>query len=136
MISPVVRLRTTPSRPLAQKTQPIAQPTCVLMQMVRRRSVCRSKTHSMRSSIGQVQQQFLRAILGLLVNGHASGPNHKLGGQLLAQRLGQVRHFLERAGPFLEQPVADLRGPIRGLPLLGHPGLQLVGSQVEQMSHD
>ena len=31
-----VRLRTTPSSPLAQKTQPMPQPTCVLMQAVRR----------------------------------------------------------------------------------------------------
>ena len=46
-ISPVVRLRTTPSMPLAQKTHPIAQPTCELMQTVRR-SPSRSMTHSIR----------------------------------------------------------------------------------------
>ena len=46
-ISPVVRLRITPSRPLAQNTQPIAQPTCELMQTVRR-SPSRRSTHSIR----------------------------------------------------------------------------------------
>ena len=46
-ISPVVRLRTTPSMPLAQNTHPIAQPTCELMQTVRR-SPSRSMTHSIR----------------------------------------------------------------------------------------
>ncbi len=45
MISPVVRFRLRPSIPLAQKTQPIAQPTCVLMQTVRRSS-SRISTHS------------------------------------------------------------------------------------------
>src|SRR5262245_54357334 len=35
-ISPAVRLRTTPFRPLAQNTHPMPQPTCVLMQAVRR----------------------------------------------------------------------------------------------------
>ncbi len=34
MISPLVRLRTHPSRPLAQNVQPMAQPTCELMQTV------------------------------------------------------------------------------------------------------
>jgi hypothetical protein len=33
---------------LAQKTQPIAQPTCVLMQMLRR-SPSRRRTHSIRA---------------------------------------------------------------------------------------
>ena len=61
----VVRLRSTPSRPLAQNTQPIAQPTCVLMQIVRRSS-SRSSTHSIPvepSRVGQqFQQQLLRAV--------------------------------------------------------------------------
>src|SRR6202022_3006686 len=37
-ISPALRLRSTPFSPLAQKTQPMPHPTCVLMQAVRRRS--------------------------------------------------------------------------------------------------
>jgi hypothetical protein len=45
MISPVVRLRSTPSSPLAQKTHPIAQPTWLLMQIVRR-TPSRNSTHS------------------------------------------------------------------------------------------
>ena len=44
-ISPTVRLRSTPFKPLAQKTQPMPQPTCVLMQAVRRPSSWIS-THS------------------------------------------------------------------------------------------
>ncbi len=44
-ISPVDRLRFTPLSPLAQKTHPIAQPTCVLTQTVRR-CVSRMSTHS------------------------------------------------------------------------------------------
>ena len=45
-ISPVVKLRTRPSRPLAQKAQPMAQPTWVLMQMVRCPRASRNSTHS------------------------------------------------------------------------------------------
>ena len=45
MISAVVRFRSTPFRPLAQKTQPMPQPTWVLTQTVRRCSSVMS-THS------------------------------------------------------------------------------------------
>ena len=46
-ISPAVKFRNTPSSPLAQNTHPIAQPTWLLTQIVRRLS-SRNNTHSIK----------------------------------------------------------------------------------------
>ena len=49
-ISPAVRLRASPAWPVAQKTQPIAQPACVLMQTVLRSSYSISTVSMVRPS--------------------------------------------------------------------------------------
>ena len=57
IISPADRFRFRPNSPLAQKTQPIAQPTCVLMQTVTR-SGSRINTHSMCSPSASLSSSF------------------------------------------------------------------------------
>ena len=74
----------------------MAQPTWVLMQMVQCSRSSRSSTHSIRSAVGQFQQQLFRAVVGLAAGGDPGGPDLKLGGQLLADRLGQVGHLRRR----------------------------------------
>ncbi len=56
-ISPIDRLRFTPLRPLAQKMQPMAQPTWELTQMVRRSS-SRMRTVSICSPSRRVSRSF------------------------------------------------------------------------------
>jgi hypothetical protein len=99
-ISPLVRLRSTPSRPLAQKTQPIAQPTCVLMQMLRR-SPSRKSTHSICPPSARRQQQFLRAVGRPLEVPYDAcwSKAENLPASSLRSALGRVAHRLEALGP-------------------------------------
>ena len=84
----------TPSNPLAQNTQPIAQPTWVLMQIVRR-AASRSSTHSICWPSASSHQQLFGAVVGVFVRDDPRGPQAKIGGQGLAQRLGQVGHVIQ-----------------------------------------
>ena len=80
-ISPAVRLRTTPSSPLAQNTQPIAQPTCELMQIVRRGPSRKQHTFDAMAVV-QLEQQLFGAVGGTMMLGDRRGPDRELGGEL------------------------------------------------------
>ena len=69
MISPAVRLRTKPSMPVAQKAQPIAQPTCVLMQAVQCLFVVAQQHALDPLGVGKFEQQFFGAVGRLAVLG-------------------------------------------------------------------
>ena len=131
----MVRLRSTPSRPLAQNTQPIAQPTCVLMQIVRRSS-SRSSTHSIWPPSASSNSSFSVPSADCRCLRDLARPKLKLGRQLRPQRLGQIGHRLEALGPALEDPLADLRSAKRRLAALGEPGFQrFPGLRFEQVPH-
>ncbi len=76
-------------------------------------------------AIGQFQQQLLGAVLGLAAGGNPRGPDLKLGGQLVADRLGQVGHLLEGGGAPLKQPAPHLPAAIGVHRPPGKPRLQL-----------
>ena len=63
------------------------------------------------------------------------GPDLELGGKLLAQRGGQVGHFVEAGGPLLEEPLPHLSRPIGRQPVLDEPVAELGGSLFEDGSH-
>ncbi len=99
-ISPAVRLRATPSRPLAQNTQPMAQPTCVLMQIVRRGPS--QQQHALDLlAVGQAQQQLLGAVGRALVGRDLRAPQGEFTRPIArAARLGRsVISSNERARP-------------------------------------
>ena len=64
----------------------------------------------------QFEQQLLGAVVGLAVRGDVGGPEGELFGQLPAERLGQVGHLLEAAGPPLEHPLPHLARRKAGRP--------------------
>ena len=65
------------------------------MQMAQCSRSSRSKHALDPLAVGQFQQQFFRAVVGLAAGRDPGGPNLKLLGQLLADRLGQIGHFVE-----------------------------------------
>ena len=127
-ISPAVRLRTTPSRPLAQKTQPMPQPTCVLMQAVRR-SASWISTHSIELAVVRAAASSLCVPSRRVeVRGRRAVPRRR-------ERVGELRRAAPAAGrssasndvgPAGEEPAADLLDAHRRLAALGEPGAQLV----------
>ncbi len=110
MISPAVRLRATPSRPEAQNAQPMAQPTCVLMQTVQCCLSSRSNTHSIRWASCSWRSSFsvpsaarrCWAISLVQIRNSAASCRRK--------RHGQIGHFVERRRPLLEEPLPHLSG--------------------------
>ena len=124
-ISPVVRLRVRPSRPLAQNTQPMPQPTCVLMQMVRRISSRRS-THSIWPPSASVSSSFsvpssacvCRAIVAL----------HSVKSRASSSRSACDRFVisLKVSRPLLEQPLPHLADAILALTVIVEPRRELL----------
>ena len=92
----MVRFRTTPSMPVAQNTQPMAQPTCVLMQTGNAVVVAQQYALDLLVVV-QFEQQFFSPVGRFAVLGDRVGPDLELGGQLLAERRGQVGHLVEAA---------------------------------------
>ena len=108
------------------------QPTCVLMQIVRR-SRSRSSTHSIWPPSARPSSSFSVPSSACVCLATAVGPEAEPLGQLGAQRLGQVGHRLPVGGALLEQPLADLRGAKLGQAALGRPGGQRAVDRVEQV---
>ena len=133
-ISPVVRLRARPSRPLAQNTQPMPQPTCVLMQIVRR--VSSREQHALDlPAVGEREQQLFGAVVGLRVPGDRGRPEREIARQFVAQRLRQIGHLAKLARPLREQPLPHLADAVRTLTALLQPRRQLFIDRIQQVRH-
>ena len=131
----MVRLRTTPSSPLAQKTQPIAQPTWVLMQIVRRVLVVAQAARTRSARRRPVPAAAFRCRRRPSDARRPGWSRSELLGQLVAKVLGQIGHLLERRGPLLEQPLPHLPRPIARHAVLGEPRLELFGRLIEEVEH-
>ena len=109
-ISPAVRLRASPACPVAQKTQPIAQPAWVLMQTVRR-LIVEHQDGLDGQPVGQTEEPLDR----LTDRSNAARRRFqridaRLCGQPLAQRLRQVRHRSRIVRQLLVEPFPHLVG--------------------------
>ena len=78
-------------------------------------------------TVGQPQQEFLGAVTGGLMLDDLGCPYSELGGQVVAEGVGQVGHLVKAGGPAGEEPAAHLPGPIAGQPALGKPVGELCG---------
>ena len=87
------------------------QPTCVLMQIVRRSRPAEQHALDL-PAVGKAQEQLFRAVVRLRVSGDARGPELKPLGQLRPQRLGQIGHRVPVRRALLEQPLANLGGAV------------------------
>ena len=115
-ISPAVRLRTTPLRPLAQKTQPMPQPTCVLMHAVR--AVVFLDQHALdHLVVGSRRTSLCVPSAATRCRSTPRGEHAERRGEFGPQRFRQVGHLLERLGPVGEDLPANLvRRRIGGWP--------------------
>ena len=63
-------------------------------------------------AVVQTQQQFFRAVGGLMVLFNSGGPKLELCRQFCSQVLRQVGHLVERFRPAGEQPLTNLFGTV------------------------
>ena len=85
-ISHAARLRVRPSRPVAQKEQPSAHPTCEERQRVWCVSKSGMRTASTCAAVGELEEVLAEAVGGV---DHRDALEARLG----AARLGQVEHL-------------------------------------------
>ena len=86
--------------------------------------------------VAEFEQEFLGAVGRLAVIDDAGGPDLELGGQLIAQRDGQVGHLVEAGGPLLEEPLSHLSRPICRQAVLDEPVAERSGSLFEDGGHN